>query len=181
MDGAESRSWPLGRDTIKTASWLTTVERYDVSQNRFSFEKTRPRHLIFNARLLFTAKLVSERNRHMYPEELAVAMVQEASKSPVRWSANWPNALRIPDALRNNCAIVRWLLNLLIGPNRIYHPGFKWTPWLKKWASNDWVLCGWSVFSNLSGTPDPVATHGETFDLVENAYTDCARTATRDV
>jgi hypothetical protein len=31
----------------------------------------------------------------------------------------------------NKCAIVRRLLNILFGLNRIYHPGFKWT---RYWA-----------------------------------------------
>jgi hypothetical protein len=35
--------------------------------------------------------------------------------------------LEIPMLYENNCAIARWLINLLFGLNRIYHPGFKWS------------------------------------------------------
>jgi len=72
----------------------------------------------------------------------------------------------------NNCAIVRWLLNLLFGLNRIYHPGFKWT---RYWVEEMSIKPS-SFFARLerifqsdavSGTHELRQLVEEVFDLVE--------------
>jgi Domain of unknown function (DUF4037) len=67
-----------------------------------------------------------------YPEELAIAMIQKHLKfRPFDGQHILTERLEIPMLYENKCAIVRRLLNILFGLNRIYHPGFKWT---RYWA-----------------------------------------------
>jgi hypothetical protein len=63
-----------------------------------------------------------------YPEELAVVMIQKHLQfRPFDGQDILTERLEIPMLYENNCAIARWLINLLFGLNRMYHPGFKWS------------------------------------------------------
>lgn len=78
----------------------------------------------------------------------------------------------IPLLYENHCAIVRWLLNLLFGLNRIYHPGFKWTRYLVEEMSikpPELFARLERVFQSdvMSGTQELRQLTEETFDLVE--------------
>jgi hypothetical protein len=78
----------------------------------------------------------------------------------------------IPMLYENNCAIVRWLLNILFGLNRIYHPGFKWTRHYVEEMSikppQSFMRLERVFQSNAaSGTHELRQLVEETFDLVE--------------
>jgi Domain of unknown function (DUF4037) len=106
------------------------IERYDVSQNGLLFEKQASASNLQRAVVLYGEDLIKHWQNRLssYPEELAVAMVQKHLKfRPFDGQHILTERLEIPYLYENNCAIVRWLLNLLFGLNRIYHPGFKWT------------------------------------------------------
>ena len=80
--------------------------------------------------------------------------------------------LEIPMLYENNCAIARWLLNLLFGLNRIYHPGFKWTRFFveeMKIKPPDFCTRLERIFQAdaASGTHELRQLSEETFDLVE--------------
>jgi Domain of unknown function (DUF4037) len=106
------------------------VERYDVSQYGLVFEKQAIAFHLQHAVVLYGEDLIRHWQNQLspYPEELAVAMVQKHLKfRPFDGQHILTERLEIPMLYENRCMIVRWLLNLLFGLNRIYHPGFKWT------------------------------------------------------
>ncbi|KAM3091361.1 DUF4037 domain-containing protein [Phormidesmis sp. 146-12] len=108
-----------------------------------------------------------------YPEALAVAMVQKHLKfRPFDGQNILTERLETPMLYENRCMIVRWLLNLLFGLNRIYHPGFKWT---RYWV-NEMNIKPSRFFDRLAYIFQSDATIGllelrqlveETFELVE--------------
>jgi hypothetical protein len=117
------------RDTMH-AIVSDVVERYDVSQNDLLCEKQVSASNLQYAIVLYGEDMIKKWQNRLspYPEELAVAMVQKHLKfRPFDGQYILTECLEIPMLYENNCAIVRWLLNLLFGLNRIYHPGFKWT------------------------------------------------------
>ena len=106
------------------------VEHYDVSQNGLLFEKQASASNLQRAIIIYGEDLIKHWQNRLspYPEKLAVAMVQKHLKfRPFDGQYILTKRLEIPMLYENNCTIVRWLLNLLFGLNRIYHPGFKWT------------------------------------------------------
>jgi Domain of unknown function (DUF4037) len=108
-----------------------------------------------------------------YPEELAVAMIQKhLNFRPFDGQHILTDRLEIPMLYENKCAIVRRLLNILFGLNRIYHPGFKWT---RYWAEEMSIKPS-SFFNRLERVFQSDAVSGihelrqlveEVFDLVE--------------
>jgi hypothetical protein len=109
---------------------IDVVERYDVSQYGLVFEKQAIAFHLQHAVILYGEDLIEHWQNQLspYPEELAVAMVQKHLKfRPFDGQHILTERLEIPMLYENRCMIVRWLLNLLFGLNRIYHPGFKWT------------------------------------------------------
>jgi hypothetical protein len=123
----EAGHW--ARETMHTIV-SDVVERYDVSQNGLLFEKQASASNLQHAVVLYGEDTIKHWQNRLspYPEELAVAMVQKHLKfRPFDGQHILTERLEIPMLYENNCTIVRWLLNLLFGLNRIYHPGFKWT------------------------------------------------------
>jgi hypothetical protein len=151
------------------------VERYDVSQNGLLFEKQASASNLQRAVVLYGEDLIKHWQNRLssYPEELAVSMVQKHLKfRPFDGQHILTERLEIPYLYENNCAIVRWLLNLLFGLNRIYHPGFKWT---RYWVEEMSIKPS-RFFSRLervfqsdavSGTLELRQLVEETFELVE--------------
>jgi hypothetical protein len=151
------------------------VERYDVSQNGLLFEKQASASNLRRAVVLYGEDLIKHWQNRLssYPEELAVSMVQKHLKfRPFDGQHILTERLEIPYLYENNCAIVRWLLNLLFGLNRIYHPGFKWT---RYWVEEMSIKPS-RFFSRLervfqsdavSGTLELRQLVEETFELVE--------------
>jgi Domain of unknown function (DUF4037) len=123
----EAGHW--ARDTMDNIV-IDVVERYDVSQNGLVFEKQASAFNLQHAVILYGEDIIKYWQNRLspYPEELAVAMVQKHLKfRPFDGQHILTERLEIPMLYENKCMIVRWLLNLLFGLNRIYHPGFKWT------------------------------------------------------
>ena len=123
----EAGHW--ARDTIDNIV-VDVVERYDVLQNGLVFEKQATASNLQRAVVLYGEDIIKHWQTRLspYPEELAVAMVQKHLKfRPFDGQQILTERLEIPMLYENNCAIVRWLLNLMFGLNRIYYPGFKWT------------------------------------------------------
>lgn len=109
---------------------IDVVERYDVSQNELLFEKQTTVSHLQRGVVLYGEDIIKHWQTRLspYPEELAVAMIQKHLKfRPFDGQQILTERLEIPMLYENNCAIARWLLNLLFGLNRIYHLGFKWT------------------------------------------------------
>ncbi|MGH2415052.1 MAG: DUF4037 domain-containing protein, partial [Microcystaceae cyanobacterium] len=132
VEGMKIETCHWTRDAIDNIV-ADVVDRYDVSQNWLVFEKQATVSVIQHAVVLYGEDLIKQWQDRLspYPKELAVAMVQKHLKFR-RFGSQEVLAERcdIPVLYENNCAIVRWLLNLLCGLNRIYHPGFKWTRYL---------------------------------------------------
>ncbi len=151
------------------------VERYDVSQNGLLFEKQASASNLQRAVALYGEDLIKHWQNRLspYPEELAVAMVQKHLKfRPFDGQHILTERLEIPMLYENNCAIVRWLLNLLFGVNRIYHPGFKWTRyWVEEMSIKPSGFFNRleRVFQSdaVSGTLELRKLVEETFELVE--------------
>jgi hypothetical protein len=113
---------------------ISVVEHYDVSQYGLVFEKQAIASHLQRAVVLQGEDIIKQWQTQLspYPEELAVAMVQKHLKfRPFDGQHILTDRLEIPMLYENKCAIVRRLLNILFGLNRIYHPGFKWT---RYWA-----------------------------------------------
>ncbi|MBD2093059.1 DUF4037 domain-containing protein [Microcoleus sp. FACHB-1515] len=168
----EAAHWAGGTiDRIVT----DVVEHYDVSQNGLLFEKQTIVSHLQHAVILYGEDLVRQWQKRLspYPEELAVAMVQKHLKfRPFDGQTILAERNEIPLLYENHCAIVRWLLNLLFGLNRIYHPGFKWT---RYWAEQMSIKPP-RFFDRLeqvfqadavSGTHELRQLVEETFDLVK--------------
>jgi predicted nucleotidyltransferase len=123
----EAGHW--ARHTIDSTV-VDVVERYDVSQYGLVFEKQAIAFHLQRAVVLQGEDIIQQWQTQLspYPEELAVAMVQKhLNFRPFDGQHILTERLEIPMLYENRCTIVRWLLNLLFGLNRIYHPGFKWT------------------------------------------------------
>jgi hypothetical protein len=123
----EAGHW--ARDTMDNIV-IDVVDRYDVSQNGLLFEKQASASNLQHAIVLYGENIIKHWQKRLshYPKELAVAMVQKHLKfRPFDGQQILTERLEIPMLYENNCVIVRWLLNILFGLNRIYHPGFKWT------------------------------------------------------
>ncbi|GBE93575.1 DUF4037 domain-containing protein [Nostoc cycadae] len=154
---------------------IDVVERYDVSQSGLLFEKQSIASHLQRAVILHGEDIIKQWQTQIfpYPEELAVAMVQKHLKfRPFDGQQILTERLEIPMLYENNCAIVRWLLNLLFGVNRIYHPGFKWT----RYFIEEMNIKPPEFFARLehvfqseaaSGTHELQRLVEETFDLVE--------------
>lgn len=154
---------------------IDVVERYDVSQNGLLFEKQASASNLQRAVVLYGEDIVKSFQTRLspYPEELAVAMVQKHLKfRPFDGQQILTERLEIPMLYENNCTIVRWLLNLLFGLNRIYHPGFKWTRYFVEEMNikpPEFFVRLERVFQSdvASGTHELRQLSEETFDLVE--------------
>ncbi|QLE54043.1 DUF4037 domain-containing protein (plasmid) [Nostoc sp. C057] len=168
----EAGHW--ARDTINSIV-IDVVECYDVSQNGLVFEKQATAFNLQHAIVLYGEDIIKHWQNRLshYPEELAVAMVQKHLKfRPFDGQQILTERFEIPMLYENNCTIVRWLLNLLFGLNRIYHPGFKWT----RYFVEEMNIKPPDFFSRLervfqsdaaSGTRELRQLSEETFDLVE--------------
>ncbi|MBD1865057.1 MULTISPECIES: DUF4037 domain-containing protein [Trichocoleus] len=154
---------------------IDVVERYDVSQNGLLFENQAIASHLQRAVVLHGADRIKQWQAQLspYPKELAVAMVQKHLKfRPFDGQHILTERLEIPMLYENNCAIVRWLLNILFGINRTYHPGFKWT----RYFVDEMSIKPPKFFARLERVFQSDATSGthelrqlvdETFDLVE--------------
>ena len=168
----EAGHW--ARDTMENIV-IDVVERYDVSQSGLLFEKQTTASHLQRAVVLYGEDLIKHWQTRLsrYPEELAVAMVQKHLKfRPFDGQQILTERLEIPMLYENNCAIVRWLLNLLFGLNHIYHPGFKWTRYFveeMKIKPSEFFVRLERVFQSdaASGTHELRQLLEETFDLVE--------------
>ncbi|MEO1146170.1 MAG: DUF4037 domain-containing protein [Cyanobacteria bacterium J06638_22] len=168
----EAGHW--ARETIDVIV-IDVVEHHDVSQAGLLFEKQAIASHLQRAVILYGEEVIQpwQRQLSQYPEELAVAMVQKHLKfRPFHGQEILSDRLEIPMLYENNCAIVRWLLNLLFGLNRIYHPGFKWT----RFFVEEMHIKPHNFFERLeqifqsdavSGTTELRNLCEETFDLVE--------------
>jgi hypothetical protein len=168
----EAGHW--ARDTMDNIV-TDVVERYDVSQNGLLFEKQASASNLQRAVVMYGEEMIKDWQNRLspYPEELVIAMVQKHLKfRPFDGQHILTERLEIPMLYENNCAIVRWLLNLLFGLNRIYHPGFKWT---RYWVEEMSIKPS-SFFARLerifqsdavSGTHELRQLVEEVFDLVE--------------
>lgn len=111
------------------------VERYDVSQSWLVFEKQATAAALQHAVILHGEELIKQWQSQLtpYPEPLAVAMVEKHLRfNPFGSQEMLAERDEIPLLYENHCAIVRRLMGLLFGLNRMYHPGFKWTrPWVE--------------------------------------------------
>ncbi|MEO0985221.1 MAG: DUF4037 domain-containing protein [Cyanobacteria bacterium J06639_14] len=160
-----------GMDAIVT----DVVEHYDVSQNGLLFENQATVSHLQHGVVLYGEDIIKHWQTRLspYPEELAVAMVQKHLKfRPFDGQKILTERLEIPMLYENNCAIVRWLLNLLFGLNHIYHPGFKWTRyWIQQMNIKppDFFERLERIFQSdaLSGTSELRQLVEEVFDLVE--------------
>ncbi len=154
---------------------VDVVEHNDVSQYGLLFEKQTVASHLQNGTALYGHNLIQQWQSRLsqYPESLAVAMVQkQLNFRPFDGQEILSQRNEIPLLYENHCAIVRWLLNLLFGLNRIYHPGFKWTRyWVDKMS-----IKPSSFFERLERVFQSSAVNGtyelrrlveETFDLVE--------------
>ncbi|GAB4182369.1 MAG: DUF4037 domain-containing protein [Coleofasciculaceae cyanobacterium] len=154
---------------------MDVVERYDVSQYGLVFEKQAIAFHLQHAVVLQGEDIIRQWQTQLspYPEELAVAMVQKhLNFRPFDGQHILTERLEIPMLYENKCAIVRRLLNILFGLNRIYHPGFKWT---RYWAEEMSIKPS-SFFNRLERVFQADAASGihelrqlveEVFDLVE--------------
>ena len=174
MDGMKVETGHWARDTMDNIV-TDVVERYDVSQSGLLFEKQATASNLQRAVVLYGKDIIKHWQNRLspYPEELAVAMVQNHLKfRPFDGQQILTERLEIPMLYENNCAIVRWLLNLLFGLNRIYHPGFKWTRYFVEEMSikpPEFFTRLERVFQSdaASGTHELRQLTEETFDLVE--------------
>lgn len=168
----EAGHW--ARETMENTV-IDVVERYDVSQNGLLFEKQAISSHLQRAVVLHGEDLIKQWQTQLspYPEELAVTMVQRHLKfRPFDGQYILTNRLEIPMLYENNCAITRWLLNILFALNRIYHPGFKWTRyWVEEMNIKppDFFARLERVFQSdaARGTDELRRLVEETFDLVE--------------
>jgi Domain of unknown function (DUF4037) len=168
----EAGHW--ARNTIDSTV-TDVVERYDVSQYGLVFEKQAIAFHLQRAVVLHGEDIIKQWQTQLspYPEELAVAMVQKhLNFRPFDGQHILTDRLEIPMLYENKCAIVRRLLNILFGLNRIYHPGFKWT---RYWAQEMSIKPS-SFFNRLERVFQSDAVSGihelrqlveEVFDLVE--------------
>jgi hypothetical protein len=174
MHGMKVEAGHWVRSTIDSTV-TDVVEHYDVSQYGLVFEKQAIAFHLQHAVVLYGEDLIRHWRNQLspYPEELAVAMVQKhLNFRPFDGQHILTERLEIPMLYENKCAIVRRLLNILFGLNRIYHPGFKWT---RYWAEEMSIKPS-SFFNRLERVFQADAVSGihelrqlveEVFDLVE--------------
>jgi Domain of unknown function (DUF4037) len=174
LSGMKVETGHWARDTIDHIV-IDVVDRYDVSQNGLVFEKQAIAFHLQRAVILQGEDIIKQWQTQLspYPEELAVAMVQKHLKfRPFDGQHILTERLEIPMLYENKCAIVRRLLNILFGLNRIYHPGFKWT---RYWAEEMSIKPS-GFFNRLERVFQADAVSGihelrqlveEVFDLVE--------------
>jgi hypothetical protein len=174
MEGMKVEAGHWARETIDNIV-TDVVEHYDVSQSGLLFEKQATASNLQRAVVLYGEDVIKHWQDRLspYPEELAVAMVQKNLKfRPFDGQQILTERDEIPMLYENNCAIVRWILNILFGLNRIYHPGFKWTRYYVKEMS----IKPPQLFARLervfqsnaaSGTHELRVLAEEMFDLVE--------------
>ena len=63
-----------------------------------------------------------------YPDELSFAMItQHLSFSPIELRKMLASRNELPLLYENHCHSIRQIIGVLLGLNRIYYPGFKWT------------------------------------------------------
>lgn len=168
----EANHW--ARDTMDNII-MDVIERYDVSQNGLVFEKQATACHLQRGVVLYGEDIIKHWQTQIspYPEELAIAMIQKHLKfRPFDGQQILTERLEIPMLYENKCTIVRWLLNLLFGLNRIYHPGFKWTRyWVEAMSIKppEFFARLERVFQSdaASGTHELRQLSEETFDLVE--------------
>ena len=168
----EAAHW--ARDTIDNIV-IDVVERYDVLQTGLLFEKQAIVSHLKHGVILYGKNIVKNWQTRLspYPEELAIAMVKKHLKfRPFDGQQILTERFEIPMLYENNCAIVRWLLNILFGLNHIYHPGFQWT---RYWVETMSIKPS-GFFERLerifqsdavSGTHELRRLIEETFDLIE--------------
>jgi hypothetical protein len=111
---------------------IDVVERYDVSQNGLLFEKQAIASHLQRAVILYGEDMIKHWQTRLspYPEELAIAMVQKHLKfRSFDGQQILTERLEIPLLYENNCAIVRWLINLLFGVNRMALWAFQGVTW----------------------------------------------------
>jgi Domain of unknown function (DUF4037) len=174
MHGMKVEAAHWARETIDNIV-IDVVERYDVSQYGLVFEKQTIAFHLQRAVVLQGKDIIKQWQTQLspYPEELAVAMIQKhLNFRPFDGQHILTDRLEIPMLYENKCAIVRRLLNILFGLNRIYHPGFKWT---RYWAEEMSIKPS-SFFNRLERVFQSDAVSGihelrqlveEVFDLVE--------------
>lgn len=151
------------------------VERCDVSQSWLVFEKQATASALQHAVILHGEDRIRQWQNRLspYPEALAVAMVQKHLRfSPFGSQEMLAERAEIPLLYENHAAIVRRLLGLLFGLNRIYHPGFKWT----RSCVEEMTIAPPAFFTRLERVFQSDAVRGaqelrqlieETFNLVE--------------
>jgi len=174
VEGMKIETGHWTRETIDNIV-ADVVERYDVSQNWLVFEKQATASALQHTVILHGEDIIRRWQNRLspYPEELAVAMVQKHLRfSPFGSQEMLAERDEIPLLYENHCAIIRRLLNLLFGLNRIYHPGFKWTRyWVEEMSITPPAFFTRSerVFQSdaVSGTHELRQLIEETFDLVE--------------
>jgi predicted nucleotidyltransferase len=174
VEGMKVETGHWTRETIDVIV-ADVVERYDVSQNWLVFEKQATASALQRAVILYGEGIIKHWQERLspYPEELAVAMVQKHLKfNPFAGQEALAERAEIPLLYENHCVIIRRLLSLLFGLNRLYHPGFKWTRCRVEEMSIKPSECFTRlerVFQSdgLSGTQELRQLIEETFDLVE--------------
>jgi Domain of unknown function (DUF4037) len=176
LSGMKVEAGHWARDTIDNVV-IDVVERYDVSQNGLVFEKQAIAFHLQRAVILQGEDILQQWQTQLspYPEALAVAMVQKhLNFRPFDGQHILTDRLELPMLYENKCAIIRRLLNILFGLNRIYHPGFKWT----RYWSEEMSIKPSSFFDRLERVFQAEAISGiyelrqlveEVFDLVERS------------
>ncbi|MBS0427372.1 MAG: DUF4037 domain-containing protein, partial [Proteobacteria bacterium] len=118
-----------GHDAVE-AIIEDVVDRHDTTHNGLVFEKQTTAFILQRSHILHGFDLIGQWRSRLspYPEALAVSMVRKhLTFMPFDGQRVLAERREIPMLYGNRCAIVRRLLNILFGLNRIYHPGFKWT------------------------------------------------------
>lgn len=188
MDGMKVEAGHWARNTIDSIV-TDVIERHDVSQNGLLFEKQATASNLQRAVILYGEDIIKHWQDRIspYPEELAVAMVQKHLKfRPFNGQQILTERNEIPMLYENNCAIMRWLLNILFALNRIYHPGFKWT----RYYVEEMSIKPPQFFARLErvfqsnaaiGTHELRLLVAETFDLVEKHLPQVDLTQQREI
>lgn len=153
----------------------SVVEQYDVSQHGLLFENQTVVSHLQHGVILHGETIIQRWQTQIepYPEQLAIAMVQKHLKfRPFDGQHILTQRLELPMLCENTCSFVRWILNILFGVNRIYHPGYKWTQhWTEAMAIKPPQLFARIEYifqSNAaSGTKELGCLIEETLDLIE--------------
>jgi hypothetical protein len=121
-----------------------------------------------------------------YPDDLARAMIREnLSFMSSASRAMLAERNEIPLLYENHCQTVRRIIRVLLGLNRIYYPGFKWT----RHVVAQMALSPPNLFPRMerlfqsdamSSTNEMLRLVAETFDLVEKYQPDIDLTSCRE-